>query len=683
MGKTRFYLFFSLTLASVLYFNPVREACCDYTYSYVALNIPGATESWAYGINNSNKIAGAFQDTTGLHGFVFDGLETFTTLNYPGALATRAVAVNNAGRIVGDYRIIIGSTTYRGYVYDGTNYTSFHFPNAQRTYATGINDSGLIVGYYQTYTEFRGFFYNGVSYTTLHYPGSLYTWAMGINDAGQIVGYYQTETAGRYGFIYDIGTETYTSIEYPGATYTFAYGINDLGHVVGSYTIGIGFHQGFIYDGSSFSTVNFPPQEESWAAGINDPGRIVGYYYDPSGKYRGFVNCPSATNPGQADSDGDGLSNSCDNCPLVANPDQADSDRDGAGNACDNCPNLVNPDQLDTDGDGIGNDCDNCPTRANATQDDLDQDGFGDACDNCSNLSNPDQLDTDGDGIGNDCDNCPAHSNTDQVDSDRDGQGNACDCDDLIQGPNETEVDCGGICETLPFNLCDLATLPAQFSWHHGGTIKGFRCKDWMTPVKNQMDPEPCGSCWAFAVIGSVEAKYNIERWYEFMRGTLIPLDLSEQTLVSPCYWGGSCAGGWPSPWAFDFIRDQGVPDEGCFPYRGGRISFCERCDDWEIRAWHIVGHAEVNDRGNVNTTKRALLCHGPIASCHFDFSNWAVSHCIIIVGWDDGNGTWIVKNSWGDDWEDGGYGKIPFNHDWTRTESWEVNEKWYPYDVM
>lgn len=107
------------------------------------------------------------------------------------------------------------------------------------------------------------------------------------------------------------------------------------------------------------------------------------------------------------DSDNDGINDDVDNCPNTPNNDQADSNNDGVGDTCDddldddgepnetdNCPNTSNADQLDTDNDGIGDVCD----------DDDDDDGVNDAEDNCPLIANPGQEDADNDGVGDVCD---------------------------------------------------------------------------------------------------------------------------------------------------------------------------------------------------------------------------------------------------------------------------------------
>ena len=418
------------------------EARCDYTYTYTTIDYPAAESTFPEGINDLGHIVGRYQDDTGAHGFLYDGLSTYSPLDYPGASSTWPSGINNSGDVVGYFQR--GSSKH-GFLYDGGAYTSIDYSGALETRAHAINDSGQIAGiyYYRRTTTwtFYGFLYDGGTYTTIEYPGATETYAYGVNNSGHVVGRYHVGGGPRHGFLYD-GTN-YTSIDYPGASGTYCYGINDAGHIAGAYKLGLTYH-GFMYDGVTYATVDYPG-EETWADAINNPGRIVGYYYS-AGDFHGFINCPSASNPGQADTDGDTISDTCDNCPNDVNPLQDDLDVDGAGDLCDNCPNDVNPLQTNSDTDAFGDLCDNCPEDTNPLQTDSDGDGAGDACDNCLGLPNPGQEDTDADGVGNACDNCPTRANPDQTDTDGDGEGDTCDCDDLIQGPVEAGIDCGGPC---------------------------------------------------------------------------------------------------------------------------------------------------------------------------------------------------------------------------------------------
>jgi PKD repeat protein len=234
-------------------------------------------------------------------------------------------------------------------------------------------------------------------------------------------------------------------------------------------------------------------------------------------------------------------------------------------------------------------------------------------------------------------------------------------------------------------------TFPAGFEYYSGGILEAGRSlkgsmvtspmadqwdwrnrhgKNWVSPVKNQAS---CGSCWAFAATGAMEAQVNV---FYNQAGTNV--DLAEQELLS-CSGAGSCTGGYPSV-AISYIVSTGIIDEAAFPY-SATDQLCKNKSATPAQQFKIAGRADFGSAAWTATEdnlKKMIIKYGPISGGLY---NW--SHAMTLVGWQvvkagdsffyrdlagtlstltvaDGNAligktVWIFKNSWGA-WGDGGY---------------------------
>jgi len=286
-----------LGLTTVL-LNSVAQAA---SYNFTILNVPGAYNTNASGINNNGTIVGGYQNSSGSYYGFLDNGGAYSTLGQllPGAY-TQAYGINNNGAIVGHY---FGDYPGdRGYLYNNGSYTTLTVPflGVANTQAYGINNNGAIVGTYDNGSSGTyGFLDNNGSYTSLNVPGSSSTSAFGISGNGEIVGTYFNGSVTQ-GFLYNNGT--YTTLNAPGARDTYALGISGNGAVVGWYSGGLGAYA-FVYDGGAYTSFSVPgatkysggsasPSNNN-AFGINDNGVIVGGYQDRFGSIHGFLATPT------------------------------------------------------------------------------------------------------------------------------------------------------------------------------------------------------------------------------------------------------------------------------------------------------------------------------------------------------------------------------------------------------
>src|SRR3954447_11281998 len=133
-----------LVIAPMAAGSPANAA----NFSFAPIDVPGAFETQAHGINDAGQIVGWFFDDTGTHGFLNTG-GSFTPIDVPGASLTAVEGINDAGQIVGQF---FDSTGQHGFLDTGGSFTQIDVPGAFSTFAQDINDAGQIVGTFQDST---------------------------------------------------------------------------------------------------------------------------------------------------------------------------------------------------------------------------------------------------------------------------------------------------------------------------------------------------------------------------------------------------------------------------------------------------------------------------------------------------------------------------------------------------
>jgi len=194
--------------------------------------------------------------------------------------------------------------------------------------------------------------------------------------------------------------------------------------------------------------------------------------------------------------------------------------------------------------------------------------------------------------------------------------------------------------------------------------MKSFNWRDLdkITPVRNQ---GTCGSCWDFTAVGAYEASYNL------VNGRQIAA--SEQHVLS-CSGAGTCHGGWYDK-VFNWMLSHGTADATIVPYtvKEGTCRPDAR-SPYRASAWGFV-----SDKAHIPTAaeiKEAICAHGAVATTvratpafqHYtggvfnEHDAGPINHAVLLVGWDDSKGAWLLKNSWTTNWGENGYMWIAYD---------------------
>jgi hypothetical protein len=209
------------------------------------------------------------------------------------------------------------------------------------------------------------------------------------------------------------------------------------------------------------------------------------------------------------------------------------------------------------------------------------------------------------------------------------------------------------------------ARLP-KFDWRENGLnigevgFQGFRCN----------------TCWAFATADAMQ----ISRQLLAVRSQKTDFDKnvrpSVRQLISCIVPKDAdyCKINWHGE-AFSFMVDKGLPLGGTSKYVANKSGYvCDAETFVKALTWDFVS-ATPQKVASTEEIKRALVTYGPVVSMlYFDSCLWLYgggvfneeqnqsgTHMVLIVGWDDEKGAWLIKNSYGADWGEDGFGWVKY----------------------
>jgi len=215
---------------------------------------------------------------------------------------------------------------------------------------------------------------------------------------------------------------------------------------------------------------------------------------------------------------------------------------------------------------------------------------------------------------------------------------------------------------------------PTSMDWRNNGG-------NYVTLIKNQLS---CGSCVSFCSCAVIESAVRIK-----LQNPAYEIDLSEGFLQ---FCGGGSCGGWGLTSGLDFAQSTGVTDEACMPYQPVDMDCASsRCSDWQNRLTKISSYTPY---ATMDARKNAIATLGPVLAgmaVYNDFfaytggiyqktagSTLSGYHCICVVGYDDSQQCWLLKNSWGSNWGESGFCRLAYGQ-----SDLLIDSSWMFYSVV
>jgi uncharacterized membrane protein len=317
--------------------RPAMDELSGTNFTFASVDVPGATNTLATGINARGAIVGIYYDSAGNeHGFLLLKNGNFSTVDVPGdlvgvagTLQTEANGINAAGQIVGDYFAPPGAPgapactvdsaplspqCRRGFLYRNGKFSDVLVPGKKGSIPNAISLDGTIYGCDHDddyFTSMVGFGRIGLdTFITLDAGGGelknptesvLGSMNNGATpDGSTIVGLYvdPPDSSGQYhGYVVHNGA--FQRYDVPGSVATQTWGINPAADFVGLYDDTNSNEHGFLQRWGAATPITIdvpsgPPFNAilTDAFSINPAGAIVGLYIDASGNLHGYVAHP-------------------------------------------------------------------------------------------------------------------------------------------------------------------------------------------------------------------------------------------------------------------------------------------------------------------------------------------------------------------------------------------------------
>lgn len=254
---------------------------------FTSIDVPEASLTVAYDINEDGDIVGFYRNSTGFHGYLLSEGE-FTTIDFPDAIQTRVYGINSKGDIVGLYS---DSSGFHGFLRKQSVFTSIDFPDATYTEAWDINARGDITGDYDDADgKTRGFLLTkGGSFISLDptfdFAASL---THGLTPRGDtIVGCWFDNEWMMHSLIVTDGE--YITNDFPDSLMSMNWRVNPSGQMVGRYMDSARRSHGYLYSNGTHTQIDFPDAIYTDACGINASGEMVGMYNSADNRRHGFL----------------------------------------------------------------------------------------------------------------------------------------------------------------------------------------------------------------------------------------------------------------------------------------------------------------------------------------------------------------------------------------------------------